>query len=281
MQMKRSSKVSLAVLAASGMFVVGGASGAVAGKLITGDQIARNTITAKNLAANSVGKSELKPGVVKRGKAGKDGVDGVDGRDGAQGPAGPAGPAGEKGDTGARGPKGDPGTSTTREVWTAVTPENLGFYNQNLAPVLANDGGVDGNIELVSIHLAEGSYDLDVMAQFFHPFGATPQVDFGVITMLVDGSPEGRTAWTSDIPDDVWIFADKMTWNGAQATASQLVEIPAGGATVEIAGSIRGTSDGYAGAQVIATKVDSVTDLTAPPTGGCRVGAALAASRRC
>lgn len=48
-----------AVLAGGALFAAGGVGSAVAGNLIIGDQIAKNTITAANLARNSGGKSEL------------------------------------------------------------------------------------------------------------------------------------------------------------------------------------------------------------------------------
>jgi hypothetical protein len=63
-------------------------SSAVAGKLVTGDQIAKNTITSQNLAANSVGRSELQNGLAK---------------DGEQGPAGETGPQGAPGPSGQEG----------------------------------------------------------------------------------------------------------------------------------------------------------------------------------
>lgn len=120
-------KTSAAVLAAGAMFAVGGMGTATAARLITGDRIANNTITSDNLAANSVGKSELQNGIVKDGKDGKDGevgpqgpagesgaagaegVRGLQGADGATGPAGPAGAPGAPGAPGAQGPQGPQG----------------------------------------------------------------------------------------------------------------------------------------------------------------------------
>jgi hypothetical protein len=103
--MNRSLKTGLAVTAAAGLFAIGGIGTSVAADLITGDQIAKNTITSGNLAANSVGRAELQNGLAKDGKDGKDGKKGADGADGAQGPAGVAGAAGPAGPAGPAVPR--------------------------------------------------------------------------------------------------------------------------------------------------------------------------------
>ena len=82
--MNRHIKTSGAVLLAGALFAAGGMATATAKSLITGDDIANNTVTAKNLAPNSVGKSEL--------QAGLEGKDGKDGKDGKTAPAPPAPP---------------------------------------------------------------------------------------------------------------------------------------------------------------------------------------------
>jgi hypothetical protein len=84
----------LTVTAAAALFAVGGVSTAVAAKLVTGDGIAKNTITSANLAKNSVGRSELQSGLAEDGKDGKDGANG------ANGAVGPTGPSGGQGDDG-------------------------------------------------------------------------------------------------------------------------------------------------------------------------------------
>jgi hypothetical protein len=107
--MKRVTKTSLAVVAAASMFVIGGMSTSVAARLITGDEIAKNTITNANLAKNSVGKAELQPGVLKKGpkgeqgETGETGAAGAPGATGATGATGPAGPAGAAGAPGSDG----------------------------------------------------------------------------------------------------------------------------------------------------------------------------------
>lgn len=257
--MNRSTKISLAVVCSTAMLVVGGAGGAVAGKLITGDRIARNTITAANLAPNSVGRSELQPGVV------KDGKDGVDGQDGATGPQGLAGPQGEKGDPGSRGPKGDqgdPGTSGITEVTTAITDDTTpgagvlaGHYLVPLGPDPV-DGSADSETVLLSFDLAPGTYVVDVTAQFFGGSGDTTAPDYGVVTIDQNGSNLPGTIWTGDLPGDLA--------NAGQANGSQVITVTHCGATIDVVGSIRGTDLGYAGAQAIITTVaDGSTPLRA------------------
>jgi len=83
--MNRSLKSGAIVLAAGVLFAVGGVSSAVAAKVITGNDIASQTITSRNLANDSVGRSELRSGTVQDGKDGKDGKNGKNGADGLDG----------------------------------------------------------------------------------------------------------------------------------------------------------------------------------------------------
>lgn len=106
---KRALKSGSIVTAAAAMFVAGGISTSVAARLITGDDIARDTITAKNLAERSVGRSELKPGVLQAGPVGPAGIPGPTGAQGVPGEAGAAGATGEAGPAGPAGPAGSPG----------------------------------------------------------------------------------------------------------------------------------------------------------------------------
>ena len=92
--MNRTLKSGAIVLAAGALFAVGGVSSAVAAKLITGGDIASQTITSRNLANDSVGRSELRAGIVQDGKDGKDAKNGRDGRDGKNGKNGADGLAG-------------------------------------------------------------------------------------------------------------------------------------------------------------------------------------------
>jgi len=94
--MHRHLKTGLAVVAAGALFAVGGVTSATASKLITGDDIARNSIKQNDLARESVGSSELKNRLEAKlkGKVGPQGPQGV------KGETGPKGDKGEKGDAG-------------------------------------------------------------------------------------------------------------------------------------------------------------------------------------
>jgi hypothetical protein len=88
--MNRNLKTGSVVLVAAAAIAIGGTSSAIAARLITGDDIARNTITQRNLANDSVGKPQLKDGVLAgitgpEGPAGTDGTNGTDGKDGKDG----------------------------------------------------------------------------------------------------------------------------------------------------------------------------------------------------
>lgn len=72
--MKKRITTGAVVLTAAGLFAVGGVGTATAAKLITGEDIARNAISDRHLAADSVGGSELKPAIVDRLRNGKPGT---------------------------------------------------------------------------------------------------------------------------------------------------------------------------------------------------------------
>jgi hypothetical protein len=97
-------------------------TGAVAGHLITSDDILDQTIQSRDLAGNSVRAAKIAPGAVtwhkslseatraqiealagQDGQDGHDGEDGQDGKDGAPGPTGPQGEPGPAGDDGRDG----------------------------------------------------------------------------------------------------------------------------------------------------------------------------------
>ena len=71
--MKDRYKSGIAVMAAAGLLVVGGTTGAVAAKMIDGDRIKDGTVSGSKLTANAVGSRELAPGSVGKGHL-KDGV---------------------------------------------------------------------------------------------------------------------------------------------------------------------------------------------------------------
>ncbi|KQY62449.1 MULTISPECIES: collagen-like protein [unclassified Nocardioides] len=135
-------KSALIALATIGALVVVTPTTAVAARLIGSGDIANQSIQSWDIAADGIGRSELRTGSVgwdqmdsrtrariialagKDGTNGKngtngedgatgangaDGLDGADGADGATGPAGPAGEDGASGTDGATGPQGPAG----------------------------------------------------------------------------------------------------------------------------------------------------------------------------
>lgn len=247
--MKRSTKTSRALLASTGLLVAGGATGAVAAKLITGDRIATATITARNLAPNSVGKSEIKPGVV------TDGEDGADGAPGAQAPAGPQGEQGERGATGPQGPQGATGPEGPRglpgeagpvvvEAWTEVTDYDE-LWRARVTGVDANQGGADLEVTVLRFELDPGTYLIDTTTQFFRGDGEGE--DYGVATLYVDGVNVPGTVFTGDLPGS--------NTTAAQAGGTQLVTIFDEGTEVEVRASVRGSEFALVGAQSVVTQL--------------------------
>ena len=226
--------------------------GAVAGSLITSKQIENDSIRSVDLKnGGAVALKDLKPGlrnaVTRTG--GTDGKDGKDGKDGAVGATGPAGPTGA---VGATGPAGAPGKDAVTNVQVFLTPltDVVPGFPLNVVPVpfSPKNGTNDGDTTLLEFELDAGKYLIDGDAQFFHFVPGGPDTeDFGVISLLVEGSDERGTSFTADIPED--------GNNGAQTSASTYVEIPEDDTTVTVVGSIRGSEDGHAGAQVRVTKV--------------------------
>lgn len=99
---------SLSTTAAAGLvaltLAVSGTTGAVAARMITGEDIVNGSVTAADLGEGSVGwKGELKRRTRQR-------IAALAGQDGAPGPAGAAGPAGPAGAAGPPGPPGPPGS---------------------------------------------------------------------------------------------------------------------------------------------------------------------------
>ena len=253
--MNRSTKVSLSVLSATAIFVGGTTTGAVAGRLITGEDIAQHAVSSRHLAPESVGLNKLKAGLLEEIRSGRAGADGpvgpagAPGTTGAPGAPGAKGDKGDQGDKGDKGEKGDPGDSVVT-AWStitdATTPGATNGLGAWLVPIVANAGGGDSETTILRFDLPEGRYVVDVTAQFFQgdPFSE----DYGVVTLYQDGANIPGTIWTGNLPG---------TAEAAQTTGGHVVTVPAGGSTIEVAGSIRGDEDGAAGAQAIITRVNA------------------------
>jgi hypothetical protein len=137
--MKRELKVGIAVVAAAGLFAVGGMSTAVAAKLITSSQIKDGTIRAVDLS-DGVNAQLDKAG--SEGPAGPAGPAGADGDTGPAGPSGPAGPAGPTGPSGPSGPSGNDGADGNDgllDAFYAVAYYNAGNTNSGAIASVACD----------------------------------------------------------------------------------------------------------------------------------------------
>ncbi|HET7195074.1 MAG TPA: hypothetical protein VFI99_08790 [Nocardioides sp.] len=110
-----------AVVAGSAVLVAIGATGAVAGTLITSHQIEDGTIRSVDVKDESLRVADLRPGAVDK----LSGSEGAQGAVGPQGAPGLQGPQGEQGPQGDQGEQGGPGVSNLivgagyTETWAA------------------------------------------------------------------------------------------------------------------------------------------------------------------
>ncbi|CAN5340248.1 hypothetical protein BH09ACT12_BH09ACT12_09410 [soil metagenome] len=217
-EMHRSVKSGIAVLAAAGLFATGSVTSAYAAKLITGDDIKNNSIGAKQIAKNSIGKSELRNNLFDRLKDGKDGVDGVDGATGPAGPAGPQGetgpagpstgvpgPAGPQGSTGPQGSQGDvgpAGPSGLEGAIYSVAVYDVGDTNKGAPATVACDA--DPTVSQTYTAIAGGVQTLGLVAA---PSSSSDQL---VNNTPVSSSFPGRMDWSTNTPRpdrlDGWII---------------------------------------------------------------------------
>lgn len=99
---------------------------------------------------------------------------------------------------------------------------------------------------LVTVVLDEGTWELDVTAQFWHITGTGSDPDYGVVTIagLQDGF---GTGYTSDVPNG--------GTNAAQTSMSGTIKIAANNTPVLVQGHFTGSNTGQAGASVQATQI--------------------------
>jgi hypothetical protein len=206
-------------------------SAIAASQLITGRDIARGTITARNLA-RSARRSLAGP----RGRRGPEGAAGATGELGARGPAGSAGergpqggkgdpgPQGERGLQGATGPRGEQGEQGVQGVAGPLGPPGPAgqtvldsSYNVTDVPVspteiyplssTAPDDNTQGAGLLCCVYGDFGElapdrrYEVQVRVSFRGPTPAEPGEAYGV-AKLFNGANLVDTIVTPDIPDD-------------------------------------------------------------------------------
>ena len=181
--MKDRYKAGIGVVVAAGLLVAGGTTGAVAAKLIDGDRIKDGTVSGKKLETNavgsrelapdSVGKTQIKGGVLEslKGEKGDPGEPGAAGEQGPAGATGPAGPAGAQGPAGPAGPAGSNGSNGSN----GLNGVGLGgTFATTTAVVIPNIGGSFGSraLQLGTITLPAGTYLLSGYA-FFNSVSST------------------------------------------------------------------------------------------------------------
>ena len=99
---------------------------------------------------------------------------------------------------------------------------------------------------LVTVVLDQGTWELDVVGQFWHLTGGAPGVDYGVLS--VGGLQDGfGTGYTPDVPDG--------GANAAQVSMSGTIKIAENNTPVAIQGRFTDAGTGQAGASVQATQI--------------------------
>ena len=138
-----------------------GGTAFAASKLITGHQIAKGTITGRNIKSHSLVSSDFRPGQLPSG---------------ARGPAGPAGPQGARGPQGAQGPQGPAGTAAASGIVQVDTSSGNAEWQPGTDhgfpgnPVRKHAGeyciplpaGVDGDT-VAPVVTADGTPSIDVV----------------------------------------------------------------------------------------------------------------------
>lgn len=114
-------RLMLGLIAAVTLLMIGGASGAVADKLITGRQIKNNTITTADIKNRTITNKDL-TAATRKSLRGKQGPAGEPGEAGSAGSTGATGPAGQPGPTGPVGPRGLSGLTNLRVVSAIMPP---------------------------------------------------------------------------------------------------------------------------------------------------------------
>jgi hypothetical protein len=127
------------VLAAAAVLAVGAGSGAVAGSMLTGDDIKNRSIDGVDLATGAVNSAKVENGSLQlkdldpevTEKLGTPGSNGANGTNGANGAAGPKGDKGDAGPQGPQGPQGPTGIVATAKI-SGLAPQFIfGANNPN------------------------------------------------------------------------------------------------------------------------------------------------------
>jgi hypothetical protein len=191
-----------------------GGSAVAASKLITGKDIAKGTITGRNIRSHSLLSLDFKSGQLPRGATGPRGAPGPSGATGSQGTTGAPG---AKGDTGSQGPAGTAAASGTVEVdatsgnaeWQPGT--NSGFPSSPIRKAagvycIPLPAGVDGET-VAPILTPTGTPSIDVAVTPTDCANTTNWVEvdvYGPITLSgISPQTYGIQAAPQDFPFDV------------------------------------------------------------------------------
>ena len=148
------------VVAAAALLAVGASGGAVAGSLITSEQIKDDTITSKDIRDDTIKMRDLSEGVQERllaagtpGPAGQNGTNGTNGTNGQNGQPGKDGQPGQNGQPGQPGQPGQDGQ--VAGVQTNWYEGDGGTIVDKTTVTLSNDGTPEGaSVQIENLNMA-------------------------------------------------------------------------------------------------------------------------------
>jgi hypothetical protein len=223
MKLARHNRVLAVVLGAALMLGLGATGSAVADRMIGSKAIKNNSIRSVDVHNGTLALRDLRPGLADRIRQ-----------------PGPAGPA------------GTPGQALVANVETPANPNYNGVHVVTVGSVAtsspAPDTNTGANLFASPVNLPAGQYLVHATVQFFDFTGAAEADDYGVARLFLDGAEVPSSAiWSPAVPDD--------GNNGAQASGTIVVTVPAGGGALSAMAVIRGGDDGEAGASMIVTRI--------------------------
>jgi hypothetical protein len=247
---RRASPGSLAALAIAVVAIGGGT--AVAAKLIGSGDVRNNSLKSKDIKNGNLKSKDVKNRNLKGKDIANSAINGRQVKDGSlDGDAIRNGSLGSEDLARAARP--------ARFTDFRLTPEIEGGPLDGLRvveiPDLAlssggpNNTDAEGTALFPAVNLTEGTYVVEGTVQFFDFLAGDPTgTEYGVARLFV-GDQVAGTLWSPDVPDD--------GNNSAQTSASQVIAVPAGGATITVRGAMRTAEGdgGHAGGNLIVQKL--------------------------
>jgi hypothetical protein len=236
---------------------------------VTGADLKDESLKSTNIDDGAINSDKLSPGVWTKlqradqgatgdpGDTGPTGATGAPGASGATGPKGATGPAATNGEDGTDGATGDTGTTGAPGqalIANVITPPNPTYANKNLIvvpSVAANNTGptiTEGVAITPNVTLPAGQYLMQIGAQFLDIEQDGDGPAFPVIKTYL-GATLIATGWGPDVPDN-------DANNASQSSGAQIIDVPAGGATLVNRAVVRGGSGTFqGGATMIVTAI--------------------------